>query len=188
MSDKNPKNKILTIPNILSFVRIGLIPFIVWLYLAKERYEAALFVLIASGLTDVVDGFIARHFNMISDFGKIIDPIADKLTQASVLFCLVFRFEYMLIPLILLVVKEIYAGITGLITVRITGKVMSSLWHGKLATVLLYFTMALHMIWFDIPYTVSLVLIALCSAAMLASTVMYDIRNKRALKEQKKTA
>ena len=90
MSDKTPKNRILTIPNILSFVRIGLITFIMWLYLAKERYEAALFVLIASGLTDIVDGFIARRFNMISDFGKIIDPIADKLTQASVLFCLVF--------------------------------------------------------------------------------------------------
>ena len=163
MSDKNPRNKILTIPNILSFVRIGLIPFIMWLYLAKERYEAALFVLIASGLTDVVDGFIARRFNMISDLMNSRD-------------------------LVLSMLKEIYAGITGLITVRITGKVMSSLWHGKLATVLLYFTMAVHMIWFDIPYTVSLVLVALCSAVMLASAVMYDIRNKRALKEQKKTA
>lgn len=64
-------------------------------------------VLLLSGLTDVVDGIIARKCNMISDFGKAFDPIADKLTQAAMLCCLVVRFNYMLIPLGMLVIKEV---------------------------------------------------------------------------------
>lgn len=71
------KNKILTIPNVLSFFRLCLIPIIVWLYISKEDYFWTLMVLLFSGLTDVVDGIIARKCNMISDFGKAFDPIAD---------------------------------------------------------------------------------------------------------------
>lgn len=93
------KNKILTIPNILSFLRLCLIPVIVWLYVDKQDYLWALLVLILSGITDIVDGIIARKCNMISDFGKAFDPIADKLTQMATLYCLISRFSYMLIPL-----------------------------------------------------------------------------------------
>lgn len=68
------KNQILTIPNLLSVVRLALIPVIVWLYSYEKNYYAAIGVILLSGATDIIDGWIARHFNMISDFGKAIDP------------------------------------------------------------------------------------------------------------------
>ena len=81
------KNKILTIPNLLSLFRLCLIPVFMWLYCVEKNYLWTGIILIISGLTDTVDGFVARHFNMISDLGKILDPVADKLTQAAMLFC-----------------------------------------------------------------------------------------------------
>ena len=112
------KNKILTLPNILSFFRLCLIPLIVWQYVGKRNYLMALYLLALSGLTDIADGIIARSFNMISDFGKAFDPVADKLTQIAMLFCLVTRFRMMWLPLILLIIKELFAGVTGLMMVR----------------------------------------------------------------------
>lgn len=80
------KNKILTIPNLLSFFRMCLIPLIIWQYVYKDNHITALCLLALSGMTDIADGIIARKFNMVSDFGKAFDPIADKLTQISVFF------------------------------------------------------------------------------------------------------
>lgn len=75
-------------------------------------------ILILSGITDIVNGIIARKCNMISDFGKAFDPIADKLTQAAMLCCLVVRFQHMMIPLVMLVIKEVFTGITALISIK----------------------------------------------------------------------
>ena len=171
------QKKILTIPNLLSLLRIFMIPPLVWLYCIKEDYFATLVLLTLSGITDVADGIIARRFNMISDFGKAFDPVADKLTQAVMLFCLTARFELMLLPLLLLVVKETIAAITGILSIKKSGKVMGALWHGKAATVMLYIIMAMHIIWFDLPLTVSYVSILACSAMMIFSAILYSIRN-----------
>ena len=89
MSETRGK-EILTVPNLLSMLRLCMIPLFVWLYCAKEAFGATALVLVLSGITDIVDGFIARRFHMVSDFGKILDPIADKLTQAAMLLCLFF--------------------------------------------------------------------------------------------------
>lgn len=176
------KKKIITIPNILSFFRLCLIPLIVWLYCVKKDYLLSTLVLLLSGLTDIADGFIARRFNMISDFGKAFDPVADKLTQIVVLFCLVTRFRSMLIPLVMLIVKEVFAGVTSLITIKKTGEVMGAVWHGKATTVLLYATMTVHLVWFNIPLLVSNILVAVCTVMMLISAVLYGKRNITALK------
>lgn len=117
-SSNESKNKIFTIPNLLSLFRLCLIPVIIWLYCEKENFLWTTIVLILSGVTDIVDGYIARHFNMVSDFGKAFDPVADKLTQIAMLFCLLSRFQYMIIPLVLLVVKEISTAVTGLISIK----------------------------------------------------------------------
>ena len=77
---KFAKDQVLTIPNMLSFLRILLIIPIVWLYWIDQPIWALAFVIL-SGLTDVIDGFIARKFHMVTDLGKVVDPIADKLTQ-----------------------------------------------------------------------------------------------------------
>ena len=147
------QNKILTIPNILSFFRLCLIPVIVWLYVGKQDYLWTLLILTLSGVTDIVDGIIARKFNMVSNFGKAFDPVADKLTQMAMLFCLVSRFKYMMIPFVLLVVKEVFTGITALVSIKKTNTVKGAVWHGKLTTVSLYAMMAIHVVWFNIPRT-----------------------------------
>lgn len=185
MAENKYKNKILTIPNILSFFRICLIPVIVWLYIGKENYLLTLIILILSGVTDVVDGIIARKCNMISDFGKAFDPIADKLTQAAMLCCLVSRFQHMLIPLGMLVIKEVFTGITALISIKKTDKVEGADWHGKLTTVSLYLMMGIHLFWFNIPTSVSLVMVGMCVGIMLMSFIMYSVRNIKTIKSAK---
>ena len=145
------QKKIFTIPNLMSLFRLCLIPVIIWLYCVEKNDVAAGLVLILSGATDIADGFVARHFHMISDLGKVLDPIADKLTQASMLFCLCTRFPLMLLPLSCMVVKECFMGVTGLLVIKRTGNVFGADWHGKAATVLLYTTMILHVFWEGIP-------------------------------------
>jgi len=174
------KNKILTIPNGLSFFRLCLIPVIVWQYVFQHNYCIALYLLALSGLTDIVDGIIARKFHMISDFGKAFDPVADKLTQIAMLFCLMTRFPNMRLPLLFLVIKELFAGITGLMMVR-KGLVLGADWHGKATTVLLYATMLIHLAWVNIGAALSNILVGACTAMILLSGILYGIRNLRAL-------
>lgn len=178
------KNKIITIPNLLSLFRLLLIPVIIWLYMVQKDAVWATVVLVLSGVTDVVDGIIARKCNMISDFGKAFDPVADKLTQIAVLFCLVTRFPYMLLPLVLLVIKELFGGISNLLIIRKTGDVHGAVWHGKVTTVLLYSTMAIHLIWMNIPDAISYILIGACTAIILLSGILYGIQNVGFLKEK----
>ena len=177
--------KIFTIPNILSAFRICLIPVFMYLYIKQHDYKMTCAVLLISGLSDTLDGFIARHFNMISDLGKALDPIADKLTQFAMLMCLVSRFPMMLIPLLVLVVKELFCGLTSLMVIKKTGVVLPANWHGKLTTFLLYATMCLHLVWINIPASVSYVTITVCTAVMLMSFVLYIMRNVHAMRSER---
>jgi cardiolipin synthase len=138
-------------------------------------YLLTLMLVILSAATDVIDGIIARRFNLVSDVGKILDPIADKLTQLAVLGCLVMNFWYMLIPVGLLVVKELFAGIVVLVAIKKTGVVNSSVWHGKLTTVLLYGVMGLHLLWPTIPQVLSYILVFACTGVMIMSAILYAI-------------
>ena len=124
-------NKVFTIPNILSFFRLILIPVLIWSYVVKKNYAATGWILLLSGLTDIADGFIARRFHMISNLGKILDPVADKLTQATMLFCLFTRFPHMILPLVLMAFKELYMAVSGCLIMKKTGKVTGADWHGN---------------------------------------------------------
>ena len=183
---KFEKKDIITIPNILSFFRIVLIPIIVVLYVKYERYEWTTLVILLSGLTDIVDGYIARHYNMISDFGKILDPIADKLTQAAILLCLVSRFPNMLYIFIFMAVKETVMGVTGLLSIKSSGQVHGADWHGKLTTVMLYAMMVTHIVWYNIPKNVSEILLLVVGAVMLVSLTLYCSHNVEVIKKNKK--
>ncbi len=178
------KNQIFTIPNILSLLRIIMIPAIVWLY-NNDMPHQAVFILLLSGLTDIVDGFIARQFNLISNLGKILDPIADKLTQAVILLSVSSEYPLMLIPLILLTVKEVSLSIIGIFVIRKTREVKGANWHGKITTFMLYFTLVIHIICIDLSSAVSDMLIGACVTLMMLSFVLYVIRNIRQLDESK---
>lgn len=182
MNEQHYKDKLFTVPNLLSLVRLGMIPVMVWLYIGRKDYGLTTLLLLLSALTDMADGFIARRFHMVSDLGKAIDPVADKLTQIAMMFCLMARFPLMVLPWIILVVKEVFTGITSLLAIRKTGTVEGAVWHGKVTTALLYATMAAHLVWYAIPQTVSLVLICLCTAMMTFSAVGYGIRNIQLLR------
>ena len=174
--------RIITVPNIMSVFRLCLIPLFIWLYCAKENIIAATGVLLLSGATDVADGYVARHFNMISELGKALDPMADKLTQASVLVVLIMKHRIMLILFMMLFIKEVFVGTTELMILRRTGKVSAARWHGKAATVALFITMFTHIVWRDIPKTVSIVMVCVCSGVMIMSLILYGVRHVAIIK------
>lgn len=180
--NKSIKGQIWTIPNLLSLFRLCLIPLIAWLYCARGNYPLTVLMLLISGVSDIADGIIARRFHMTSDLGKVLDPVADKLTQGVVMLCLLTRFRWMAVPLVVMVIKEAFIGLSGLAVVRETGVVFGAEWHGKVATVLLYLMMSLHIVWYDIPPLVSDLTIGLCTAMVLLSMILYGLRNIRALR------
>lgn len=173
---RDSKGDIFTIPNLLTMARIALVPVFVYFYVANGDYMLTAFLILLSGATDIADGYIARHFHMTSDVGKALDPIADKLTQFAIMLCLVHRFPHMIYPIVLIVIKEITSGILGLVTIKKTGQVEGAVWHGKLATVLIYATMLTHILWVNIPATVSDVMILTCCGMMLVSFALYSAR------------
>ena len=142
-------------------------------------------LVIISGITDLLDGKVARKFNMVSDFGKILDPIADKLTQAAIALSLQLRFPHMLWMFVFMFVKELIMSVTGALSVKYTGDVYGANWHGKVTTVLLYVVMVIHMVWAQMPMTVSYILSALCVGMMTISLYLYASYNLKQIKKMK---
>ena len=131
--------RIWTIPNILSVFRIVLVPLYVIVYFRNTEGGsiAAGVVLIVSGLTDLFDGYIARRFNQISDLGKILDPLADKMTQVTVFVCLWIRFPALWPLFVFIAFKELLMLSVGLAMTR-RGVIFTSLWYGKVTTFAIY--------------------------------------------------
>lgn len=175
------KKNIFTIPNMLTLLRLLMIPQLMWMYLEKQSLVWTAVLLALSGITEVLDGFIARKFQMISEFGKALDPVADKLTQAAMLYCLGDRHPQVRILLILLVVKELITGAMGLWVIRKTGQVPQAQWHGKVVTVLLYVLIADRLL----PGLLSAMLLILCAGMMCLSAILYFQNNRRAVREEK---
>ena len=124
------------IPNILTIIRLLLIPFIL-LYIFTGNYILAFIFFTLSGITDILDGYIARKFNLVSNFGKLMDPLADKLTQIATLSSLVITNIIPLWILIIVLSKE-FIMIAGASFLYGKDVVVYSKWYGKLATVLFY--------------------------------------------------
>lgn len=166
------------IPNILCYIRFLLIPVFVVLYLKAvypREYLRAAAVILASGITDFLDGFIARRFDMITEFGKLIDPLADKLTQASLIFVLVVKFKWMFLLLILFVVMQLFLLVAGLVMLKKGTKLNGSKWFGKVSTTVFYAVM-LVLVAVPVPTlegTVANVLMLICGAFLLLSFLLY---------------
>lgn len=124
------------IPNILTIIRFLLIPVIV-VFCLQENYILAIIFLTVSGITDILDGLIARKYNLITDFGKLMDPLADKATQVSLLTILVIKNMIPIWILVIVVLKE-FCMVSGASFLYGKELVVSSKWYGKLATVLFY--------------------------------------------------
>lgn len=171
------RKKIFSIPNILCYVRILLLPVFAVLFCMKQDVAAACVVLL-SAATDVVDGIIARKCHMETELGKILDPLADKLTQAVVSGCLLIRYPVMWILFTVIIVKESFQGIGGLLLYRKMKSMRSSEWFGKLSTAFFYAVMAYLVLFAPEPsgawFVVAPVLIS--TGLMVFALVRYAIR------------
>ena len=136
LSEFNPKRNF-SVPNVISLIRLAIIPFMVWFYLEGKLVWAVAMVAI-SGLSDAIDGYIARHFNQITPLGKVLDPVADKLTQIALGVCLVFSFPFVLPLVILLVIKDALMLFWGVRLLKVGQSPFSARWWGKVATIAFY--------------------------------------------------
>ncbi len=140
----NWKKEILTIPNLLSVLRLGLIPVYINLYLGAttvQQYQTAGTIIAFSCLTDAIDGKIARSCNMISNLGKILDPLADKLTQFTLTLCLRIKYPVLQPVLVLFIVKEAFQIILGAFHLRQGKMLPGALMAGKVCTTVLFISL-----------------------------------------------
>lgn len=135
-------NKNITVPNALSVFRILLIPPFIFYFLA-ESWRMAGVVLIASGLSDLVDGYIARKFNQITELGKMLDPLADKLTQAAVAVCMAISEPVLLPFLAVFIVKESVMIVAACVLIKKKKRPSAAKWYGKVATTMFYVSFAI---------------------------------------------
>lgn len=179
-------HKIITIPNILSFFRLLLIPVMWELYVVRHEPCWTIAVLVLSGITDVVDGKIARKFHMTSNFGKVLDPIADKLTQLALLACLLIQHAELVYVLAVQVVKEISMAVSGLVVIKKTRKINSSIWPGKACTVILYISLLLLFLIPDMSANWVWTLAVICMVAIVGSFLLYMRHYRNLLRQQAK--
>ena len=164
------------IPNILTIIRFLLIP-IILIYIFTGNYILALIVFTISALTDIADGFIARKFNLISNFGKLMDPLADKLTQIATLTSLVIK-EIIPIWILIIVISKEFIMICGASFLYGKDVVVYSKWYGKLSTVLLYIAIVFSLLTKQFELTgiwenIDLALFTLAIIMTLFALVMY---------------
>lgn len=171
------KREIFSIPNIMGYFRILLIPAFIIAYINAKTYQdyiVAAIIIGISGLTDLFDGLVARKFNMITELGKFIDPLADKLTHAAVIFCLAVRFTLMRYLLIIFLIKESFMAIMGLLMLKkYNTKLDGAMWFGKVCTALFDSVAFVLVIFQDIPVNIRNILICICGIAMFCTFILY---------------
>ncbi len=154
MRIKDWKKDLFTIPNLLSLFRLLLIPVYVVIYLNASDYRdyfIAAAILAVSCLTDLIDGKIARHFNMISTIGKILDPLADKATQFALIMCLSVKYPVLWYLIGCFIVKEGFQLVAGSIYWRKGIMLKGALITGKICTTVLFISLILMVLIPELP-------------------------------------
>lgn len=173
---KDWRKEIFSIPNLLSLFRLALIPVYILIYLNAAEpsdYYLAAAVLAVSCLTDLIDGKIARHFNMITTLGKILDPVADKATQFSLIICLSIQYPVLLFLVGLFIVKEGFQLIAGGINLKKGIMLKGALLTGKICTTVLFISLILLVMIPTLPYTAVAVITVIDLVFMVISFIDY---------------
>lgn len=176
---KKPINQNLTVPNALSVLRILIIPFFAWFFM-RDQLAAAVVLLVLSGLSDCVDGFIARRLNQVTELGKMLDPLADKLTQGVVALCLAMKFPVIGPVLLVFILKELVMLCCAIGLLKKKKRPCAAQWYGKVATVMFYVSVALIVVMDGFLHVeglafqvISYVMLILTAAMMIYSAVRY---------------
>ena len=180
---KDWRREYFSVPNIMSYFRLLLIPVYLYVYLAadeKSGYGCAAAVIAVSGLTDMLDGKIARRYNMITEWGKFIDPVADKLTLASIALSMAFRYPLMGLMFVVYLVKELYMFFMGAYMMKRGFKMDGAQWYGKVCTAVTYGSVFLLLVIPGLPDGAALGLIGLCLFVTLAAFAGYVLFYRRA--------
>ena len=176
MHIKDWKKDIFTIPNLLSLFRLVLIPVYVAIYLNADEtsdYYLAAGILAVSCLTDLIDGKVARHFNMISNLGKLLDPVADKLTQFALIMCLTAKYPVLWFLVGLFVIKESFQLIAGGIRYREGSMLKGALLSGKICTTILFLSLIVMVMLPNLNVSVVNILAVVDALFMLIAFVDY---------------
>ena len=165
-----------TVPNVLTVIRLLLIPPMM-LFLLDQNYIMAGLMLLLSALSDMLDGLTARKLNQITALGKILDPIADKLTLIAVVACVNILYPDIFVFTAVLFAKEVLMLSGGAFLLRRKIKPPAAKWYGKMSTVIFYSSVItlvlLKAIWGYTNKTLTFCLLAVTTASMLFSLVMY---------------
>lgn len=173
---KDWKKEIFTIPNLLSLFRLLLIPVYITVYLEAQepsQYYTAGSILAVSCITDAVDGKIARHCHMISTVGKILDPLADKITQFAVTLCLSLKYPAMRSVLVLFIIKELFQLIAGAVYLR-NGKMLpGALMAGKICTTVLFVSLIILVLFPGVPESAVRMISAVDTVFLIVAFISY---------------
>ena len=168
-------DRILTVPNMMSFFRLLLIPVIMWVYLSKKDYWLVAGLLLLSGVTDVADGYVARHFNQVSNFGKMLDPIADKFTEGILMILLALRFPLLWAVVAIFAVGAFLMSFWGIRAINRSHFVNAAHWYGKATTVYLYAATLTLLLWTSIPKNTANILIIISGLLVIGNVTMYGL-------------
>ena len=167
------------LPNILTIIRFLLVPIAV-VFALYDNYILAITVIAIASLTDILDGYIARKYNCITDFGKLMDPLADKFMQIAMLVALVIKDAIPSWILVIFVIKDLIL-VSGSVFLYKKDFVVYSCWYGRLATVLIYlaviFSMTIKQFGLDSFYMMNQYIYYVATALTIFSCVMYIRRN-----------
>lgn len=181
MQENKYQSRMFTIPNLLTGIRLLLIPLFIYLCCVLKDTVGSAVVVIASGLSDVLDGYIARKYHMESNLGRVLDPAADKLSQAAMCFAMIYRYRIMFWLLIFFAVKELAMVLLGYFYMRRTGVVNSARWYGKASSIVQYAVMLSLILNPTISEYSAHVLISLCMATHVISLFSYVLFYIRSL-------
>lgn len=185
--------KLKYIPNILSVIRIILVFVFIYLFFADypNNLIAALLIFLLAGATDIVDGYLARKYNWITDVGKIIDPLADKMMQCTVLVCMLIKKLLPVWLVIPFIVKELVILTGGFFVSKKISKVVVSNIFGKATVVLFYAAIVVCMLARDYLRSNVIVLNILSAVVLIAAMlalINYAIAAAKNIKETRSSA
>ena len=183
--DKNFWHEYFSIPNLMGYFRIFLVfVYMVLFYrsLSGAPYWPVIITIVISGLTDFFDGKIARKFNMITEWGKVLDPIADKMTIGAIILSLCFKYKIIIAMAVLYIVKEGFMAIAGMVSIKRGHKVEGAMWYGKVCTFGTYIILILLLLYPAMNIIIVDILVGVNMVIMLFTFINYILYYGRVIK------